>query len=71
MAATPAAGSRAASALLFTPGDRARSTVFITLMNACTLFGWWGLNSWVPAYLEPRPTSAAASASRRRRCRCS
>ncbi|HMD35028.1 MAG TPA: MFS transporter [Vicinamibacterales bacterium] len=21
-------------------------------MNACTLFAWWGLNSWVPAYLS-------------------
>jgi MFS family permease len=21
-------------------------------MNACTLFGWWGLNSWIPAYLS-------------------
>ncbi len=36
---------------LFTPGI-ARTTVFITLMNACTLFGWWGLNLWVPAYLN-------------------
>jgi MFS family permease len=36
---------------LFAPGF-ARLTVFITLMNACTLFGWWGLNSWVPAYLN-------------------
>src|SRR5438552_3154757 len=33
-------------------GDRARLTVAVTLMNACTLFGWWGLNSWVPAYLR-------------------
>jgi MFS family permease len=36
---------------LFAPGF-ARLTAFITLMNACTLFGWWGLNSWVPAYLN-------------------
>ena len=36
---------------LFTP-DRARITVFIILMNACCLFGWWGLNLWVPAYLN-------------------
>jgi MFS family permease len=21
-------------------------------MNACALFGWWGLNGWVPAYLS-------------------
>ena len=24
-------------------------------MNACTLFGWWGLNSWVPSYLALGP----------------
>ena len=36
---------------LFT-SDRARVTVFIVLMNACCLFGWWGLNLWVPAYLN-------------------
>lgn len=39
---------------LFTP-ERARITVFIILMNACCLFGWWGLNSWVPAYLNLPP----------------
>ena len=27
-------------------------TAAVTLMNACTLFGWWGLNAWVPAYLS-------------------
>ena len=32
-------------------GDLSRATVALTLMNACTLFGWWGLNTWVPAYL--------------------
>lgn len=36
---------------LFT-GPRGRVTVFIILMNACCLFGWWGLNLWVPAYLN-------------------
>lgn len=35
--------------------DRARVTVFIILMNACCLFGWWGLNLWVPAYLNLPP----------------
>ena len=29
-----------------------RRRLFITLMNACCLFGWWGLNLWVPAYLN-------------------
>lgn len=27
-------------------------TVAITLMNACTLFAWWGFNLWIPAYLS-------------------
>ncbi len=43
--------SRGRIGALFTPGI-ARTTVFIILMNACTLFGWWGLNLWVPAYLN-------------------
>jgi MFS family permease len=42
-------------ALLFAP-HVAKTTVFITLMNACTLFGWWGLNSWVPGYLALDPS---------------
>ena len=33
-------------------GTAARTTIFLTLMNACTLFAWWGLNSWVPGYLR-------------------
>jgi MFS family permease len=37
-------------------GPLARVTVAVTLMNACALFGWWGLNGWVPAYLS-LPTS--------------
>ena len=44
-------GERGRIGALFTPG-RARVTVFIILMNACCLFGWWGLNLWVPAYLN-------------------
>lgn len=29
-----------------------RLTIAVTLMNACTMFGWWGLNLWIPAYLS-------------------
>jgi MFS family permease len=32
-------------------GELATATVALTLMNASTLFAWWGLNTWVPAYL--------------------
>jgi MFS family permease len=28
------------------------TTIALTLMNACTLFAWWGFNLWVPAYLS-------------------
>ncbi len=34
---------------------RLRLTVFVTLMNACTMFGWWGFNLWLPAYLSMAP----------------
>ncbi|MEP6778469.1 MAG: MFS transporter [Gemmatimonadaceae bacterium] len=27
-------------------------TIAVTLMNACVLFGWWGLNGWMPSYLS-------------------
>jgi MFS family permease len=36
---------------------RLRLTLFITLMNACTMFGWWGFNLWLPAYLSLAPKS--------------
>ena len=39
---------------LFAP-PIAKVTVFIILMNACTLFGWWGFNTWIPAYLNLGP----------------
>jgi MFS family permease len=35
--------------------DVVRFTVALTLMNSCTMFGWWALNSWVPAYLRLSP----------------
>ncbi|MEP6732352.1 MAG: MFS transporter [bacterium] len=33
-------------------GKMLRLTSAVTFMNACCLFGWWGLNGWVPAYLS-------------------
>ena len=33
-------------------GPMLRLTAAVTFMNACALFGWWGLNGWVPAYLS-------------------
>jgi MFS family permease len=33
-------------------GGAARVTVAVTLMNACTMFAWWGFNLWLPGYLS-------------------
>ncbi len=33
-------------------GQLGRTTIAVTAMNACTLFGWWGLNTWIPSYLS-------------------
>ena len=33
-------------------GSLVRVSVAITLMNAATMFAWWGLNLWIPAYLS-------------------
>ena len=33
-----------------------RIAIFLTAMNAATMFAWWGLNSWVPSYLSLEPT---------------
>ena len=30
------------------PADCCRLTIALTLMNACTMFGWWGFNLWLP-----------------------
>ena len=30
-------------------------TLTVTLMNACTMFAWWGFNLWIPAYLSLPP----------------
>lgn len=33
-------------------GEMLGTTAIVTFMNACALFGWWGLNGWIPAYLS-------------------
>lgn len=37
--------------LLWRP-DLRRNGVIVTAMNACTMFGYWGLFIWIPAYLS-------------------
>ncbi len=48
--ASPAA-ARGSLADIFR-GSLLRLTVAVTLMNACTMFAWWGFNQWIPAYLS-------------------
>jgi MFS family permease len=36
---------------IFSPEMR-RVTVAVTMMNACTMFAWWGFNLWLPGYLS-------------------
>jgi len=38
-------------------------TVALTLMNACTMFAWWGFNTWVPSYLRLAPGSGGIGLS--------
>jgi MFS family permease len=38
-------------------GQRLKLTVAVTLMNACTMFAWWGFNLWLPGYLSLPTTS--------------
>jgi MFS family permease len=45
--ARPAGGLRA----LWRPGLR-RNALVATAMNACAMFGYWGLFTWIPAYLS-------------------
>jgi MFS family permease len=53
-AATPGATARGRMAEIFS-GPMLRLTVFVTLMNACTLYAYWAFTQWVPAYLELPP----------------
>ena len=48
-------GSRPRIGQLFAR-DLAPLTIVLTAMNACTLFGWWSFNLWLPSYLQ-EPTS--------------
>ncbi|CAN5660315.1 MFS transporter [soil metagenome] len=33
-------------------GGLLRLTIAVTIMNAFTMFGWWGFNLWLPGYLS-------------------
>lgn len=44
-------------------GPMLRITLAVTLMNACTMFAWWGLNSWIPSYLRASPEAGGIGLS--------
>lgn len=48
-------GSRSTLPMLFS-GGLAPFTIALTIMNACTLFGWWSFNLWLPSYLQEPPS---------------
>jgi MFS family permease len=49
--AARAAASRRGFADIFR-GPTLRLTIAVTIMNAFTLFAWWGFNLWLPGYLS-------------------
>lgn len=49
--ARPASAPRASFLDAFR-GRLLRLTIAVTLMNAFTMFAWWGFNQWIPAYLR-------------------
>jgi len=46
-------------------GPLGRLTLAVTLMNACTMFAWWGFNQWIPAYLSLPPSEGGLGLSTR------
>jgi MFS family permease len=40
-----------------------RITIAVTLMNACTMFAWWGFNLWLPGYLSLPPSQGGIGLS--------
>jgi MFS family permease len=54
--------SRTPFSAIFAPGMW-RVTIAITLMNACTMFAWWGFNLWLPGYLVMPQSSGGVGLS--------
>lgn len=44
-------------------GFPVRIAIFLTAMNAATMFAWWGLNLWVPSYLSLPSTQGGVGLS--------
>ncbi len=61
--AGPAERATFARAVDMFRGRMLGTTAIVTFMNACALFGWWGLNGWVPAYLSLAPAQGGIGLS--------
>lgn len=46
-------------------GKLLRVTLAVTLMNALTMFAWWGFNLWIPGYLSLSETQGGMGLSTR------
>ncbi len=46
-------------------GPLLRVTLAVTLMNALTMFSWWGFNLWIPGYLSLSPEQGGIGLSTR------
>jgi MFS family permease len=44
-------------------GPMLRLTVAVTVMNAFTMFAWWGFNLWLPSYLSMSPAQGGVGLS--------
>lgn len=60
-----AASARAAPVdrAAFLRGPLLQPTLVLTLMNACTMFAWWGFNLWIPSYLSLPPEAGGIGLS--------
>jgi MFS family permease len=57
-----AAKPRGRLADIFADG-RLPVTIAVTIMNACTLFAWWGFNLWLPGFLSMPPSAGGVGLS--------
>ena len=46
-------------------GQMASLTLAVTIMNAFTMFAWWGFNLWLPGFLASSPSSGGIGLSTR------
>ena len=60
---TKSKGAKGAIGAKGAKGFPVRIAIFLTAMNAATMFAWWGLNLWVPSYLSLPSTQGGVGLS--------